>query len=165
MKDAQSNFPLESKHAEDSAVEFGMVVVYPAPNQLQIDIDSDAAYRVFKANIAKLKLHWPFIGGIQSIDEHPSKSGLPCRHITVNLKDALQSNLERIVIQLCLGSDPLREMLSYLRVLKRDEHPTLFMERKEMIAIKSIVMPTPIEKQLIGSWSVERTVAFDDADL
>ena len=39
------------------------------------------------------------------------------------------SNEKRILLQALLGSDPVREMLSLIRVLNDDEHPTLFMEK------------------------------------
>lgn len=103
----------------------GYDVVVPKANELQIDIDSEDAYTVFLdavgmfiANGAVSHLHY---------DEHPSRSGLPCRHITVRLPFELDT-WQRIALQAAFGSDYKRELLSCVRALRRDEYPTLFVE-------------------------------------
>lgn len=58
----------------------------------------------------------------------PSRSGGVKYHITLTL-DKPVTPLERIMFQVCLGSDPMRELLGYRRLMKDgDFQPTLFFE-------------------------------------
>jgi hypothetical protein len=114
-----------SARAEIEAKELGLDVVYPAPNQLQIDIDSEADYETFIEVNYVLK---NFIG-VTHYEEKPSRSGWPKKHITLTL-DRDVTNLERILLQACLGSDGTREFLSYVQEINKDPHPTLFLEKK-----------------------------------
>lgn len=113
--------------------EKGFRVVFPRPNQILIDIDTEGQYTVFKENFEMLKRN---LNGVLDVDEliisqnKPSTSGLPRRHIYVQFPIKL-NELERITIQAFLGSDPKRELLSYIRYLKGDEYPTLLIEKKE----------------------------------
>lgn len=137
-----SQFPPNSESAYSKATLMGLVVVTPEPNQLQIDIDSDVAYAVYKQNLETLKQFFP----VASIEEHPSKSGGEKRHVTITLIKPVMSNMERILLQACLGSDGIRELLSYVQVF--DPHPILFLENPVTVAMLSPSMPTPIERQL-----------------
>jgi hypothetical protein len=108
----------------------GYRVVFPADNELQVDIDSDEQYAAFNKS-------WPiFCRDTQHYAlefpgkrETPSRSGLPRRHITVTLPFEVTPE-QRIAWQAALGSDPVRELLSMLRLQRGDEHPTLFVEAK-----------------------------------
>lgn len=115
---------LASSVAISGAEANGHTVVFPAVNQLQIDIDDEAGYAIYSANLELLQRYYH----TESIIETPSKSGGHCRHITITLRENLRSDTERIVLQACLGSDLKREFLSFARVLHRDAHPTLFIE-------------------------------------
>jgi hypothetical protein len=53
---------------------------------------------------------------VGSVAFHPSKNGN--LHAIVRLRKPIPSALERIAIQLALGSDPVRERISAQRVLK-----------------------------------------------
>lgn len=107
--------------------EEGYKVVIPEPNELQIDIDSDEDY-----------LRWLTAKGVldrneiehQVIREAPSRSGLPGRHIVVRFPQPLDP-WQRIALQGALGSDHVRELLSCIRLMRGDEHPTLFVESKD----------------------------------
>lgn len=97
---------LSSEEAIAAAEEAGQVVVFPALNQLQIDIDSAESYAIYQANMETFERHFR----ISDREEHSSKSGGDCRHITLTLEKNLRSNEER--------------------VLYRDANPTLFIEPK-----------------------------------
>lgn len=88
-----------------------MTVVYPAANELQIDIDSLAQAFTFDDI-------WPiFCAEFQAIisDRRPSKSGPPKEHITVTLPYNV-TEVERIALQAILGSDGRRELFGYRRI-------------------------------------------------
>lgn len=111
----------------------GYEVVLPEPHHLQIDIDTDEQYEVFRKSAACLARNWKALGfrkGLPVVEEHPSKSGLPRRHITIHLPFEV-TPWQRIAFQAALGSDPLRELLSAVRLFRGDEHPTLFVEKPD----------------------------------
>jgi hypothetical protein len=129
MTDAQYDFEtIASSQAYKDAAILGFEVVLPQDNQLQIDIDDEAAYLVYLGNLKRYKLH--FDNNPVILEEtKPSKSGKEGhRHITLTLADPV-SNEMRIMLQALLGSDPVRELLSYIRLVNDDEHPTLFIEK------------------------------------
>jgi hypothetical protein len=117
--------PNSARALQEADVE-GYDIVFPADNELQIDIDSDEEFQVYERLINVVRDH------IGVLDEHiaPSRSGLPKRHITVTL-NATVSVIERIALQACLGSDRMREILGYVQYLIKDPHPTLFLENKQ----------------------------------
>jgi hypothetical protein len=114
-----------SQRAIDEAARLGLDVVFPADNELQIDIDSDADYSVFCEHLGILDRHY---GAPSDVVEKPSRSGGERRHITVTLHHKV-TNTERIMLQALLGSDRKREILSLLQERDGDAHPTLFLER------------------------------------
>lgn len=103
----------------------GFMIVYPAANELQIDIDNDAHYDAFQRSWAIFGRDIPEA----AISEHASKSGYPRRHITVSLPYEVTA-WQRIALQGALGSDPVRELLSAMRLQNGVEPATLFCERK-----------------------------------
>lgn len=139
-----SGFPPNSQSAIDKAASSGMVVVYPTDCQLQIDIDGNEAYGTFLCVLPTLQQHFP----VAKVETHLSKSGGEKRHVTVTLEKPVMSNMERVLLQACLGSDGIREMLSYIQVLDRDPHPILFLENPVAVGMANVQMPTPIERQL-----------------
>lgn len=100
-------------------------IVFPADDELQIDIDSEHAYEVFNAMRWIVSMHFP----IESVEEHPSHSGLPKRHITVKMKEKV-TNHERLLLQLALGSDRVREVLGLARLRLGQPNPTCLFEPK-----------------------------------
>ena len=61
----------------------------------------------------------------------PSQSGIK-NHGYVELSRSVVSEYERILLQLLLGSDSIREGLSWAMVGK-DPHPVLFIEKENLI--------------------------------
>jgi len=131
------------KHAEENNEE----IIYPEENQLQIDIDSEEAKAIFSDRIQRISRWVKCEYKIQ-----PSKSGEPGHyHIYVDT-DRVFSQTERVLVQLLLGSDPIRELLSWARIVTNDPHPTLFLEKKKELA------PVP---SLVNIESI-REVRFND---
>lgn len=116
-----------SQRAVEQALREGLDVVYPADNELLIDIDNEHSYLLFKQQIMIVQ---KFIG-VVDVREAPSKSGKPFKmHITVEL-DPNVSMIERLALQAMLGSDRVRELLGYVQYKNEDQHPVLFLEKKE----------------------------------
>lgn len=119
--------------AEEEAKRLNCIVVKPEPNQLQIDIDSEEAYSIFQKRIFEYKYHSQLS---ITVETHPSKSGLPKRHITITVNDFKNNphvfnEWERIALQFTLGSDPIRETLNTWRLLRGSENPSRLFEPKE----------------------------------
>lgn len=102
-------------------------VRFPAPDELLIDIDSPEAEAVFNKNLPKFQMH---VCEALSVDRRTSRHGNI--HIYVRL-DRNLDNTERILFQAFLGSDQTRELLSYIRDINDDPHPTLFIEKKALL--------------------------------
>jgi hypothetical protein len=114
-------------------------VVYPASNELQIDIDSEEAFEAFERRIIAFKTYFKCTETIT-----PSKSGLPKRHILISvlgcsvkpvylngvatIRPKEFTNIERVAWQAILGSDPAREFLSMIHIEENDPNPILFEE-------------------------------------
>lgn len=121
--DAQSYDFDES--AEDVAKKRGQIVVFPNEDQLQIDIDSEEQYEMFQRRFQAFGIG----SGISDdrgyiMDEKPSKSGLPSRHITITCPGRKFTEGERIAYQAALGSDPVREFLNAMRLYHGNEKPS-----------------------------------------
>jgi hypothetical protein len=119
---------IRSALAEAEAESRGCAVVKPRPNELFVDIDSEEAMSTFRRQLEVFKrMHSHAI-----VRMGPSPSGLPGHfHIYVTLTRDVDA-VTRILYQSLLGSDPMREILSYQRLDSGDECPTLFFEKKEL---------------------------------
>ena len=106
--------------------EEGFEIALPSEFELQIDIDSEQHFQAFRDSIGVILRNWDTSG--IDIEIHPSKSGLPRRHITITLPFRV-TPWQRIALQAALGSDPVRELLSATRLMRGEPHPTLFAER------------------------------------
>ena len=111
------------EEAREAAVDKGCVIVHPKSNELFIDIDSREA----EANFAKCKEVFAKTNAFTYI-QRASPSGKPGHfHVTMQLNRDVTDE-ERILLQACLALDPLREMLSLMRLRAGDEAPTIFFE-------------------------------------
>lgn len=90
---------------------------------------------------------------ITSIHEAKSKSGGEHRHITLTLSNNI-SDVERILLQAILGSDPKRELLSYIRILRNIPQPTAFFELPEgaQPSQSTNTTVTPVKRSLSASF-------------
>lgn len=90
----------------------GCVVRTPAPNELFIDLDSEAAYKTFnqQCNAAPKYL---LLNKLLT----PSPSGEPYHyHVVLQLSRPVRDERERILLQALFGSDLMRELLSWRRL-------------------------------------------------
>lgn len=111
--------------AEVAAAAKGLVVVYPADNELFIDIDDAESLGVFERGVLWLKSFDPCTWMVMK-----SPSGKPDRwHVTVKLARQVEDKFERIALQALLGSDRLHEILSWRAAEAGDERPTCFFEK------------------------------------
>ncbi len=101
----------------------GRTVVFPKPDELFIDIDSPAAMRKFVRGVTHLH-------GVTYV-VRPSPSMRDGRHHVVVTMPFPVTPLARIALQAMLGSDLTREMLSWLRLNRGIQEPTLFFELQE----------------------------------
>lgn len=107
----------------------GMVINYPEANELLIDIDTTDQYNTFLQQLEILERN---IVGLdrELIKCWASKSGLPACHISVRLPFDLVTPAMRIAFQAALGSDPMRELLSLVRLKNGDDFPTILVEKE-----------------------------------
>jgi hypothetical protein len=105
---------------EAAAAKVMCSVVVAKDNELQLDIDSDAAYESFQ-HFYHVKLATRFKEGL-AVEEWPSKSGK--RHVVVTLPQAF-SVPERIAMQSQGGSDVGREFAALACHWDGSLHPVL----------------------------------------
>lgn len=126
------------RSAEDVAEERGLIVVYPKPNEIQIDIDSEEQFVEFERRLAFFdEFFW---GKDLTYDKKvtESASGYPKRHITMAFKDREFNHYERMVYQAALNDDPKRTFLGLARIFsgKSTNPPTTLFERSEETSCK-----------------------------
>lgn len=103
----------------------GCIVVEPKDNELFVDIDREEDMTVFRTNLGWLE------GLVVGYDVKPSTSGKAGRyHIVVRLSRPVRDVYERIGLQAILGSDRLREVLSWRNAVHNSGRPTVFFEKK-----------------------------------
>ena len=105
-----------------AASERGQQIVRPGFRDLFLDLDGQADYdflvdRLDHMSGVALNLEVVHIG--------PSRSGKPHLHVYLRASRDL-SDIERIALQACLGSDRVREFLSLMRIWEGGEGTTFF---------------------------------------
>ena len=114
------------ENPETKAARLGRRVVYPGPDQLFIDIDSDEQLVQHLRVLAVLVEH----GALQvsTWSKAPSPSGQPGHaHVTVQLATPMDER-ERIFMQAMLRTDPVREALSFVQLRAGEPSPVVFFE-------------------------------------
>lgn len=117
------DYLLEDEQAIEEAEINGFEVIYGTEYTLQLDLDSETDYTVFRQNLARLvKVGMFDISYVTKArwEEWRSKSGN--RHVVLHLKTAHSVPL-RIMFQLMLGSDRTRETLNWQRHLRGIQKP------------------------------------------
>jgi len=116
-----------TRDVEALAAAKGLRVRYPQPNELFIDIDSAEAYAQFKRLREVFERGEPIVG--TTIAASPSEAPGHYHAIVTLRRDVLPR--ERVMLQALLGSDPMRELLSYRRVIAGSdpEAVSVFFER------------------------------------
>lgn len=121
---------LDDEHRKATCDRKGLRFVLPEPSQLQLDIDSFEALGVYTANRERL-------GDLVTsakIEASPSRKAGHF-HVTVTLSRPVKDAYERIMLQLLLGSDVTREVLSWRRATAGMSDPTIFFERIEKVGL------------------------------
>jgi len=109
----------------------GLLVSYPGSRQLFIDIDGRDAWATFEFRMKRLLKMF-----VLQYTYTQSPSGRPYfRHVTVELDEDI-TEMERLFLQLYLGSDAMREILSYHALKDGVARPTVFFDTAEPLVIK-----------------------------
>ena len=132
--------------ADLAAEEAGCVVVFPEPNQLQIDIDTQEDLEYFRKRFKEFSKLWGSHGISLKKKASRSKSGAGHYHIYISLftydldgiddsldfisKPLVLTETERILYQFALGSDKIRETLNTMRLITGVKMPTRLFEPK-----------------------------------
>ena len=112
-----------SQRAINVALSEGLTVRLPEANELLIDIDNEHSFMLYQKQMDILEKYV----GTNGSKVTESRHGLPGRHIVVTLEHDI-TETERLLLQACLGSDRVRELLGYVQMKNGDAHPTLFLE-------------------------------------
>ena len=108
----------------------GQRIRFPEDNELFIDIDTAEAWEDFgKRRFVLYALLKAAGHTIDDIEVTPSKSGLPHRHIVLRLSGSVTME-QRIIFQLALGSDYVREIMNYAAWLNGESNPSIFIEEE-----------------------------------
>lgn len=114
----------EIKRQQTAAQALGRECVYPAANELFLDLDSLEQLGRFHAN----REH--FAGLIADVHARRSPSGTTGRyHVVVQLTRFVRDQFERIALQALLGSDLTREAVAWRRATDGAESVTVFFEK------------------------------------
>lgn len=117
---------ISSATAFQKAEESGKKVILPKEDELFIDIDGAQALDRFNYQLPRIAKYIDIQHEIR-----PSPSGEDGHyHVYCKVGRAVDK-VERILIQLLLGSDQVREFLSWARWCEGDPNPTLFFEKEE----------------------------------
>ena len=100
----------------------GCEVVLPEEQEIQLDLDTSFAVQQAKRAVAICNSH-----GVKAELVRTTRSRHGRAHMYVRFERAL-TPLERIALQACFASDPIRELLSLLRVWKGIENPSVMYE-------------------------------------
>ena len=112
---------------QEEAKKKGLKVVFPNKNQLFVDIDSRESMKICHKRIDMLKSLFDC-----KLKKKVSRSGHPHYHIYIDAKRTF-TDVERILLQLFLGSDANHEFLSYKDHTNGESCPVLFFERANEI--------------------------------
>lgn len=107
------------------AKDYGLKVVLPAENELQLDIDTPEQMAQYEAQL-------PLLRNFMMVRETKrTKSFSGNDHIYLACPGLTFTPSERIALQAALGSDPKRELLSMARAKFSNKPATLFFEVDE----------------------------------
>jgi len=115
---------LDNEKAFEKAKEEGCKVVIPDDHTLTLDIDAPCLPSSYYKMINKLYQHFT----IKESKVTFSKSGN--LHVYLTFQESF-TDTEKILLQALLGSDPVRELMSFLRVRKGNLGHAILMFEKE----------------------------------
>lgn len=112
-----------------AAEKLGLKVVLPGPRDLFIDIDTRDALNKHVSACATLRKNG---FTLEEVAFQPSKSGGDHFHVYMRVDHDLDP-IERLALQAMRGSDPVRELLGYLRAQRKTRPPTTFFEPLDFV--------------------------------
>jgi hypothetical protein len=117
---------LDNHHAFEKATKANLDVVIPDDRTLTLDIDTPTQPEAF----FELREFLNNFYRVEKVQYTKSKSGN--MHIYITMTDSF-TPLEKIALQACLGSDPKREILSFVRAKNPapNSHASLMFETAE----------------------------------
>lgn len=128
--------------AVEKAKRLGLKLVLPEPDEVFVDLDSDAELTVFQGRLGLLQQLYPSASATytRSVNNH--------HHAYVTIPElAPIGDHERIAIQAALGSDPFREMLAIYHGRAGYKYTSCFFEVPER---HEAMMQTELELALKG---------------
>ena len=146
-----SELSLSPEQRERNAAERDCHIVYPAQNEIQIDIGNEADARFATEAIPELIKLEEAHGRRVEVKITPSPSGEPFHnHITLTWTSGGRSfdyaDQVRIAFQACLGSDRKREFLNLLRTIDRQPKPCCFFEKNTPESFDAEVLDPTLPK-------------------
>lgn len=127
---------LTSEHVEDrirEALKGGFGIVYSSPRTILLDLDDDESVTRYDKQIDMLAEHY----GLYELESWKSKSGN--KHVVLTLEAPIPDPKDRIILQLVLGSDPVREFLSLEQInngVSQDKMSMLFKPGRKRSCLK-----------------------------
>lgn len=122
----KDSYDISSEGCIERAKKEGLVVTYGDNYTLLLDIDTQEQYDTYFARLTRLQS----VVKIQDIRVRPSKTGGHHKHIRIRLEQEYDTPT-RLFFQAFLGSDPIRDILSYERFAMGDAHPILLASPKK----------------------------------
>lgn len=108
------------------AEEQGLICIFPEADELQLDIDQP--FGVYNATQRKRVEDVLAQNGINIVSTLITESKSGNTHIYLKLDQGFEDYLFRITLQAAMGSDPVRETLSFLRYRAESEAPIALFE-------------------------------------
>ena len=100
----------------------GMEIVHSTKERLLLDLDTGAQQDQYRNMLRRLK-NIKGLKGLSEKERWASKSGTGV-HVVLELPRPF-SVTERLLLQCCLGSDPMREALGLFLLLSGEENPIM----------------------------------------
>ena len=113
---------MDRENAPDKAARLGLVVVMPEPDELLIDIDSDAELNDFWERLSYFERTWgnATVAWTRSAHDH--------WHAYVKCPGKSFHPMQRIALEASLGSDFYRCMIAVLRLCEGYQYSSCFFE-------------------------------------
>lgn len=115
---------VSSQNLIDAAQGLECEIFYPSDAQLTLDLDNEKDFQYFMKQYSR----WKYYFGFASYEILKSRHGN--KHVIIALKNPITDIKERLLLQALLGSDRIREALSFLRIKRNDPHPSILLRPK-----------------------------------
>ena len=111
---------------QEVANKMGLKIVFPEHNELFVDLDSEEAVKVFGERLILMEKFLPkWVKKVKLTDSKTPGH----KHATVTLNYS-PNIFVMLFLQILLGSDPKRELLSYKKLQNSHPYPVVFFEKE-----------------------------------